>query len=607
MIRLAFLAFLLLALPAYAENPRGVPLHGLSAFGELKYGPDEPFDYANADAPKGGRFAFSVPYWVANQNASTFNTLSTFTLKNDAPPRMELTYDSLMVRALDEPDAVYGLLAESVEISDDGNSYTFQLRPEAEFANGTPVLARDVAYTMLTLAEVGHPTWRTSLSELVDAEVVDERTVRLVFDGTQSPRNILTVVQIPIVSADTFAYRDFEGRHTDPIVGSGPYEVGDYDFGRYIEYRRRPDYWAADLPVAQGTANFDTIRVETFPERQIAFEAFKKGDLNYRQEFTSKTWATAYDFPALMQGRVVRGEMPDELTPSYQHLIVNLRREKFQDPRVRRALDLAFDYEWTNENLFFGAYQRSQSSFSGSEFEATGEPSDAERALLEKVGAPEAAFAEAPILPVTDGSGDDRAPLREASRLLREAGYERNGSMLEKDGEPLTVEILIRSPTFERVFSPYVENLRRIGVDASIRLVDPAQYAARTDTFDFDMTMTALSITATPTEESLRNVFGSSAAKDEGSRNWAGITDPVVDALLEEAGAATNREELTVALRALDRVLRAEFYTIPAWTSSTHRVAYWDAFGVAEKPDYFFAPELLWWWDAEKAEANGVR
>ena len=607
MIRLAVLAFVLLALPAHAENPRGVPLHGLSAFGELKYGPDEAFDYANADAPKGGRFAFSVPSWVANQNPSTFNTLSTFTLKNDAPPRMELTYDSLMVRALDEPDAVYGLLAESVEISEDGNSYTFRLRPEAEFANGTPVLARDVAYTMLALAEVGHPDWRLPLSDLIDAEIVDDRTVTLHFDGDQSPRNILTVSGIPILSADSLAYEDFEGRFTDPIVGSGPYEVGDFEFGRYIEYRRRPDYWAANLPVTRGYNNFDVIRVETFPERAVAFEAFKKGDLNYREEFTSKTWATAYDFPALSEGRVVKEEMPGELTPSYRTMALNLRRDKFADPRVRRALDLAFDYEWTNQKLFYGAYSRAQSPFAGSPYETAGEPTEAVRALLEEVGAPEAAFGPAPLMPVTDGSGDDRAPLRKASRLLRDAGYEREGSRLVKDGEPLTVEILIRSPTFERVFGPYVENLRRIGVDASIRLVDPAQYASRMDAFDYDMTMTAFSLGATPTEDTLRNLMGSSTAEQTGSRNWSGVADPVIDALIAKAGTAGNREELTTALRAIDRVWRANLYAIPAWTGDGHRVAYWDAFGVADKPDYYFAPERLWWWNAEKAEENDVR
>ena len=606
-MRLALFAFLLLIVPAQAENPRGGPLHGLSAFGELKYGPDETFDYVNADAPKGGRFAFSVPNWIANQNASTFNTLSTFTLKNDAPPRMELTYDSLMQRAIDEPDAVYGLLAETVEISEDGNSYTFRLRPEATFANGEPVQARDVAYTMLTLAEVGHPTWRIPLEALEDAAVVDERTITLRFDGTQSPRNILTVGLMPIVSADTFAYRDFEGRHTTPIVGSGPYEVGNFEFGRFIEYRRRPDYWAADLPIGKGRSNFDTIRVETFPERQIAFEAFKKGDLNYRQEFTSKVWATEYNFPALNDGRVVKTNIPDELTPSYYVLALNLRREKFQDERVRRALDLAFDFEWTNKNLFYDAYGRGQSPFAGSDFEAEGEPNEAVRVLLEEVGAPSAAFDQAPIMPTTDGSGNDRAPLREAAQLLRDAGYTNEGGALRKDGKPFTIELLVNSPSLERVFLPYVGNLKRIGIEANIRLVDPAQYANRRDTFDFDAILTALSLTATPTEDSLRNLFGSSTADEEGSYNFSGIQDPVIDALIEKAGDVTSRGELRDVMEAIDRVWRANLYAIPAWTSDSHRVAYWDAFGISEKPDYYFAPETHWWWDAEKAEASGAR
>ena len=372
-------------LPARAANPRGVALHGLSAFGELKYGPDfEAFDYANVDAPKGGRFAFAVPNWIYNQNPQTFNTLSTFTLRNDAPPRMEITYDTLMTGALDEPDSIYGLLAESVTISEDGNAYTFALRPEARFANGAPVTARDVAYTMLTIREVGHPQLKLPLNTLVDAEVVDDHTVRLRFDGEQSPRNILTVAaSIPIVSADTFAYREFDGRHSEPIVGSGPYEVGAFDFGRFIEYRRRPDYWAADLPAARGIDHFDTIRIEFYTERQVALEAFKKGDLNYREEFTSLTWATAYDFPAVQDGRVVKEVLPGELRPSLRVMALNMRRAPFDDERVRRAINLAFDFEWINENIFYGAYTRSQSAFMNSDLMATGAPGADELALLE--------------------------------------------------------------------------------------------------------------------------------------------------------------------------------------------------------------------------------
>ena len=596
--------------PLHASNPTGVPLRGLSAFGELKYGPDfTHFDYANPDAPTGGTFAFTPGYLYFNQAFLTFNTLSTFTLKNDAPPRMELCYDALMTPALDEPDSLYGLLAESVTIAEDGNSYTFAMRPEAAFSNGVPLTARDVAYSMLTLREVGHPQLAIPLRALSDAEVVDERTVRLVFDGTQSPRNILTVAGVtPILSADTFAYREFEGRHTEPIPGSGPYEVGDFEFGRFIEYRRRPDYWAADLPVARGTNLFGTIRVEFFAERQVALEAFKKGDLNFREEFTSKTWATGYDFPAVRDGRVIKEVLPGEQRPSLRALALNMRREPFDDERVRRAINLAFDFEWINANIFYDAYTRSQSPFMNSEFMTKGPPDAAELALLEPLRelVPPAVFEPAVLQRVSDGTGSDRAMLREASELLREAGFERRNGRLVRDGKPLTLEILVNAPVFERVFNPYIENLRRIGVDASLRLVDPAQFANRLDEFDYDMILGAVGLTATPTEDSLYNLFHSATVEDPGARNYAGISDPAVDTLIGIAGEATTREELVTAIRALDRVLRANLYLIPGWDSGTHRVAYWDVFGTPEMPPYAFPVEQLWWWDADKAAAIGM-
>ena len=596
--------------PARAANPRGVALHGLSAFGELKYGPDfTHLGYANPDAPVGGRFAFTPGYLYFNQAFLTFNTLSTFTLKNDAPPRMELCYDTLMAPALDEPDSIYGLLAESVTISGDGDAYTFALRPDAAFSDGTQLTARDVAYSMLTLRDAGHPQLAIPLRALADAEVVDDRTVRLVFDGSQSPRNILTVAGVtPIVSADYFETREFEGRHGAPIPGSGPYEVGAFEFGRFIEYRRRPDYWGIDLPVNRGINLFETIRVEFFAERQVALEAFKKGDLNFREEFTSKTWATAYDFPAVRDGRVVKEVLPGETRPSLRVLALNMRREPFDDARVRRAVNLAFDFEWTNENIFYGAYARSQSPFMNSEFMTEGPPDEAELALLEPLRelVPAAAFEPPAAQPVSDGSGSDRRLLREAAGLLREAGFEREGGRLVRNGEPLAIEILVNAPVFERVLNPYIENLRRIGIDATLRLVDPAQFANRLDGFDYDMILGAVGLTATPTEDSLYNLFHSGSAADPGARNYAGISDPAVDALIRTAGEATSREELTTAIRALDRVLRANDYLIPSWDSGTHRVAYWDVFGRGEKPDYAFPVEQLWWWDADKAAAIGM-
>ena len=594
--------------PARAANPRGVRLHGLSAFGELKYAEGfERLDYANPDAPKGGRIAFTPPNWFYNQNPQTFNTLNTFTLKNDAPPRMELTYDALMDRAWDEPDAIYGLLASHVTISEDGNTYSFELRPEATFSSGLPVIANDVAYSLLALKMAGHPQLSIPLRPVELVEATGQHTVDIVFDGTQGPRDILTVATLPIFSADFLSYREFEDRFSDPIPGSGPYEVGDFAFGRYIEYRRRPDYWAKDLGIARGIDHFDTIRVEFYAEREVAFEAFKKGDLNYRQEFTSKTWATGYDFPAVREERVVKREVPGEDRPKFQMMALNMRRERFADPRVRRAIALCFDFEWTNENLFYGAYTRSQSPFMASEFMAEGRPGEAELALLEPLRdqVPDAVFGEAPLMPVSDGSGTDRALLREAAQLMKEAGWERQGTVLAKDGEPFKLEFLIRASIFERVYGPYIENLRRIGIDASIRLVDPAQYANRLDGFDYDLIGAALSLTATPTEDGMVNMFASSSRDNPAAYNWAGIDDPAMDALVRAVGQAESREALVAACRALDRVARANLYLIPSWVSDVHRVAHWDEFGWGEKPAYAFWPERWWWRDEEKANAIG--
>ena len=595
-------------LPARAANPRGVALHGLSAFGQLKY-PEgfAHFDYANPDAPKGGRFAFTPPSWIANQNPQTFDTLNTFTLKGDAPPRMELTYDSLMTPALDEPDSIYGLLAESVTISEDGNTFDFAMRPGATFSSGLPVTGNDVAYSLLALKSVGHPDFSIALETLENAEAVGENGVRLTFDGTQSPRAILTVATMPIMSSDFLSYREFDTRFTEAIPGSGPYEVGDFRLGRFIEYRRRPDYWAKDVGAARGLDHFDAIRLEFYAERSIAFEAFKKGELNYREEFTSKTWATEYDFPAIRDGRVVKTTVPGERRPYFQTTMLNMRRKRFADARVRRAIALAFDFEWTNEKLFYGAYSRSQSPFMLSDLMAQGEPTAGERALLDPLReqVPDIAFGEPPTMPVSDGSGADRRLLREAVSLLKEAGWERDGSFLARDGERFTLEFLIRAPVFERVYLPYIENLKRIGIDASLRLVDPAQYANRLDSFDFDMIGVRFSLGATPTESSLTNLFGSAKADAPSANNYAGIKDPAIDALIAMAGQAKTRDDLVAAVRSIDRIVRANLYLIPSWVSQEHRVAYWDEMAFGAKPDYGFPVERLWWHDAAKAAAIG--
>ncbi len=595
---------------AFAANPTGTPLHGLSAFGDLKYPADfKNFEYANLDAPTGGLFNFSPPNWLYNQSVLTFNTLNTYVLRGDAPPRMEMCFDALMAPALDEPDAIYGLVAETVTVSEDRNTFTFALRPQARFHDGSPLTAEDVAYSFNLLKEKGHPEFSIPLGEMKEAVSDGPHTFRLVFDGKQSPRLILTAAIFPVFSRTDIEANGFERSGLVPLLGCGPYKVGKVAAGQAIEYDRVADYWGADLPVNRGLNHFDRLRIEFYGERQAAFEAFKKGEITYRQEFTSRVWATAYDFPAFKDGRVVKREFPSEKRPSMQAWALNQRRPQLRDVRVREAIGLCFDFEWTRRNLFYDAYERSQSTFERSDFRAEGLPSEAELKVMEPLRAllPEAAFGEAVIQPVSNGSGRDRALLSKASRLLGEAGWKRQGPMFVNEaGETLKLEILVEDDTFVRIVTPFAENMRAVGIDASIRMVDATQYEARQRIFDFDMVSLAMSFSATPTRDSLVNIFHSTSATQQGSRNLPGTADAGIDALVDLVGQAEDRETLTTVMLVLDRVLRARRDWTPNWFAANHRAAFWDMFGYREpKPDYGFPVESLWWLDKEKAAAIG--
>lgn len=596
----------------FASTPTGVALHGLSAFGDLKYPPGfSHFDYAKPDAPQGGTFNFSPPNWLWNQNPDTFNTLNCLVPNGDAPPRMELCFDSLMTRALDEPDAVYGLLAESVTISPDRNSFEFVLRPEAKFHDGSPLTAEDVAYTYTLFKQKAHPNLRLPLGRMTEAAAADARTFRLTFSGEQSDRTILSVVGYPVVSKAFFEANPFDGSQLNPPLGAGAYKVGTFRPGQFIEYDRVADYWGKDLGVNRGLGHFDRIRVEFYRDRQAAFEAFKKGNVLYRQEFTSRTWATGYDFPAITEGKVLKREFPRELQPSLQAWAINQRRERFKDVRVREAIGLCFDFEWTKRNLFYDAYERSHSLFENSEFVAQGMPSEQEMALLDPLRGqiPEEVYGEPAMQPISDGSGRDRKLLRRGIELLAQAGWKKpQGStfVANDKGERLAVEILINDEVFIRIDSPFVENMKAIGIDASIRLVDAAQFTVRQSDFDFDMISLAATLSATPTFDDLEQFFHSSSAAVSGSRNLPGTADPAVDTLLGAVARAADRDSLVAAIRALDRVLRARRDWIPNWHAANHRAAYWNIYGFSEpKPDYGFPVETLWWFDADKARAIG--
>src|SRR5581483_2924283 len=576
------------------------PRHGLSSFGELKYPADfQHFEWVNPNAPKGGRLAT-----IGTAARGTFDSFNAFILKGDPAQGLELVYDSLMTRAYDEPDAVYALVARSAEVASDRNSVTFHLRPEARFADGSALTADDVAFSFAVLKEKGHPVYRVQLRDVAKAEVLDAHTVRFTFTGRETRDLPLVVAGLPILSKAYYAAREFDQTTLERPLGSGPYAVGDFKQGSFVSYKRRADYWGKDLPVNRGRYNFDEVRFEYYRDRTAALESFKSGAFDLREEFTARDWATGYDIPAVRDGRMLLLTLPDESPSGAQGFFLNMRRAKFSDVRVRKALDYAFDFEWTNKNIFYGLYARTESFFENSDMKASGKPGPDELALLEplRTQLPDEVFGEVYKPPVSNGSGQDRKLLREAGRLLDEAGWQvKAGKRVNAKGDVLDVEFLITDPAMERILTAYVSNLQAVGVQASIRRVDPAQYERRLKSFDFDVVGTRFSLRLTPGLE-VRSFWGSEAAKTEGSFNLAGISDPAVDALISRLSDAKSREELKTATRALDRVLRAGHYWVPQWYRPYHYIATWDRFGrPAVKPRYERGIIHTWWYDADKA------
>jgi microcin C transport system substrate-binding protein len=592
---LVFLALTGALVPAHAE-----PRHGLSIFGDLKYTPDfKHFDYVNPDAPKGGRLST-----IGTGALTTFDSFNSFILKGDAAQGLGLIYDSLMTRAADEPDSMYGLVAKSADVAPDRMSVTFSLRAEAKFADGSAVTADDVVFTFDTLKAKGHPQYRVILRDVTKAEAIDSVTVRYTFQGDQTRDLPLLVAGLSILPKAYYATRNFEETTLEPPLGSGPYKVGEFTQGRFVTYKRRADYWAKDLPVNKGRYNFDEVRLEYFKDRTAALEGFKAGVYDVREEFTARDWVTAYEFAAVKDGRVVRVTLPDDNPSGTQGFFINQRRAKFADIRVRQALDLAFDYEWTNNNIFSNVYKRTVSYFENSEMKAVGAPSPAEVALLEpfRTQLPPAVFTEPYVPPVSDASGKDRKLLREADALLTAAGFTvKDGRRVDAKGESLDIEFLITDPSSERIVGPYSENLKRIGINATMRRIDPAQYERRVKEFDFDIVTTRFVMSLTPGIE-LKSIFASETAEMSGSRNLAGIKNPVVDALIGKIIEAKSRAELNTAARALDRVLRANHYWVPHYYKASHHVAYWDKFErPATKPRFARGIDDTWWIDPAKA------
>lgn len=599
-------------LPSLAEAKISTqtPLYGISVFGDLKYQSDfKHLEYVNPDAPKGGRIVPQASSIVYNQNFNTFDTLNMFVLRGNGPYGMGLTFASLMQSPADELSSAYAYVARSVTVSDDKLTWQFEIDPEAHFHDGTPISPADIVFSLKVLRDKGHENLASSLRQMESVEALgnDKVVVSLLPDSNIS--TVLTIVGCPIFSEKWWEGRDFEATLSEAPLGSGPYRLRQYSFGSYIEFERVPDHWAAKKPIMIGRYNFDRIRYEYYRDRTASFEAFKAGHIQFREEFTSRSWATDYNFPAIIDGRIKREEVRDETPSGGQAWFFNTRREKFADPRIRKAIGLMFDFEWTNANLMYNSYERSASFYEKTEYKATGTPDAAELAIMEPMRdqIPAEAFEEPYVPPKTDGSGRVRNLARDAVKLLTEAGCKlEGGRLLLPSGEHLALEFLDDDNTFEPHHNAFVNNLRSIGINATYRVVDASQYALRRRDFDFDMTISRFSMPLYP-HRFIKQLFGSSSANAPGSFNLAGVANPAIDEVLEKIIAAETPEEFKVASRVMDRLLRAEHYFVFQWHKASHWLAYWDFYDKpAIKPKYDIGVIDTWWTRPDRISATGM-
>lgn len=574
------------ALPAVAQPNQGIAMHGAP-----KYGPDfKHFDYVNPDAPKGGTVKLAA--------TGSFDNFNGFIIKGEAAVGLGGIYDTLLTSSADEAFSEYGLLAETVETPKDRSWVQFVLRKEARWHDGKPVTADDVIWTFETLLKKGDPSYRYYYADVARAEKIDDRTVRFVFKNNRNRELPLIIGQMAVLPKHYWQGKDFARTTLDPPLGSGPYKIDAFEPGRYVSYRRVADYWGRNLPVNVGRNNFGMIRYDYYRDTTVQVEAFKAGDFDFRNENESKTWATAYDIPAVKQGLIKKIEVKHNRTAGMQGFVYNTRRDIFKDPRVRQALATAFDFEWSNKNLFYGQYTRTRSYFDNSELAATGLPGPDELKILEPFRGriPDRVFTTEYNPPKMKGDGRIRSNLRQGDRLLKEAGWviRDNVRVNKATGQALEFEILLVSPAFERIALPFVKNLERLGVIAHVRTVDSAQYLRRLETFDFDMLTFVWGQSQSPGNEQL-GYWGSAAAKQNGSRNFAGVSDPVVDKLIAGIIAAPDRKSLITHTRALDRVLQWGFYVIPHWHLSYDRLIFWDKFGRPKVTPTSGAQFNTWW------------
>ncbi|WP_300239141.1 extracellular solute-binding protein [Pseudomonas sp.] len=597
---LLFFISLALSFPASATITES---HGYAQFGTLKYPAKfTHFDWVNPVAPKGGTLRVMA--------FGTFDTLNPYTFKGISPvatPNFlqygvnELNEPLMVGTGLyapsgDEPTSSYGLIARSVEYSEDRSWVVFNLRPEARFHDGKPITAYDVAFSYRMLLKEGHPQYRTNLQEVQRVDILGPQRIRFVFKRAGNPLLILRLGELPVLPQHYWKDRDFKATTFTPPLGSGPYRITQVQPGRQLVFERVKDYWGKDLPVKRGFNNFDRVEVEFYRDSDVAFEAFKAGEFDIYIEHQAKNWANGYNFPALNRGEVIKAQVAHQIPTQTQGLFMNTRRSLFADVRVREALGLMFDFQWTNRTLFSGAYQRALSYYPNSEFSATGLPVGHEWLLLSpyREQLPPNLFTQAFSLPRTEGRGIPRDTLRRALGLLAEAGWKLNGQRLQNSaGQPLRFELMLVNPNLERILQPYVENLASIGIDARLRTVDRAQYKQRLDQFDYDMILMTLNQTLSPGLEQWQ-YFHSSQVSVKGSKNYAGINNPIVDHLLEQLLAAQSRDEQLAAGRALDRVLLWQHYMIPNWYLNYHRLAYRNRFALVTTPPYNLG--LNAWW-----------
>ncbi len=574
-----------------ALSPSAGASYGIAFYGDLKYPANfTHFDYTNPDAPKGGS--------VKLGETGTFDNLNPFILNGVKAPGLGQTFDTLMVQSQDEPESMYGLIASGVRVAADHSYAEFIIRPEARWHDGTSITPDDVVYSFHALKEKGDPTYKIMYTPVSDCTKIDDHTVRFTFNDTHNRELPLLAGSMPIVSKAFFDKHIFDKTTLEPVLGSGPYKVESVDAGRSIVYSRVKDYWAKDLPVNKGQYNFDTIRYDMYRDENVTLEGLKAGDYDFRREYIARNWATAYNAPAVQDGRIIKREIPDETPQGMQAFIFNTRKAKFADRRVREAISRALDFEWENKTIFYGAYVRNKSFFENTEFQSKGKPEGKELELLTPFASelPPGLLDHEFENPKTDGSGDVRESLLIAQKLLEDAGYTiKDGKRSNAKDEPISIEFLLRQPTMERVIAPMRKNLERLGIASSIRMVDDSQYQKRTDNSDFDAVPIWINRGLFFPGNEQMALWHSSQADVKGGNNLGGVKNKVVDSLVENLTKADDKDMLLASARALDRVLLFENYVIPNWHSSKFRVAYWNKFGMPDVSPKYNLGFQTWW------------